>query len=365
MPTNRQSLLRVVHDLRRYLEWQRAGGAVGVVPAGEQARARHASLAKALEQKKLDRLKASFAAPSAPEPAQQRPEPARAAQAEPTQPAEQPAASVPSFEPPAPKPTQTPEQSGEVAAGGDALWKRFGSRPQRRFADAADSPDAAPGTDGAAPPTATTPDDMDDMDERFAPPEGAIEPSQMSPAAKLGYLRNYLGDCQRCGLCESRTNIVFGVGNPGADLVFVGEAPGYNEDLQGEPFVGNAGQLLDKMIGAMGLSRQDVYICNVIKCRPPDNRDPQVDEIRECAPFLKKQLEVIAPKVIVTVGRFASQTLLQIDESMGRMRGNWHDYNGVPVMPTYHPAYLLRNEEAKAPAWSDLKQVMAKLGLAG
>ncbi|QDG54897.1 uracil-DNA glycosylase [Persicimonas caeni] len=188
---------------------------------------------------------------------------------------------------------------------------------------------------------------------------------EMTNAEKLEFLEKYLGDCQRCGLCEHRTNIAFGVGDAQAKLVFVGEAPGYNEDQQGEPFVGKAGQLLDKMIEAMGLKREDVYICNVIKCRPPDNRNPHPEEIKECSPFLRKQLQAIEPTVIVTLGKFASQFVTGEQESMGRLRGKWHEWNGVPVMPTYHPAYLLRSPQQKKNAWSDLQMVMERLGLGG
>jgi DNA polymerase len=189
------------------------------------------------------------------------------------------------------------------------------------------------------------------------------DPSEMDKAEKLEFLQEYLGDCQRCGLCEERTNIVFGVGDPEAKLVFVGEAPGYNEDQKGEPFVGKAGKLLDDMIVAMGLEREDVYICNVIKCRPPENRDPRPEEIKECAPFLRKQLGVIEPTVIVTLGKFASQFLTGEEKAMGAMRGRWHEWEGVAVMPTYHPAYLLREEDQKRKTWNDLQMVMERLGL--
>jgi len=170
--------------------------------------------------------------------------------------------------------------------------------------------------------------------------------------------------CTRCRLHEGRTNTVFGVGNPEARLCFVGEGPGRDEDLRGEPFVGRAGQLLDRMIKAMGLSRDDVYICNVVKCRPPENRTPLPDEMATCAPFLDRQLDVVAPEAVVALGACAARQLLSTTLPMGRLRGRFHEWRGVPVMPTYHPAYLLRNEEAKRPVWDDLQQVMAKLGLA-
>jgi uracil-DNA glycosylase len=180
-------------------------------------------------------------------------------------------------------------------------------------------------------------------------------------ADSLRLLREELGDCQRCRLCQGRKNIVFGVGNPQADLVFVGEAPGGDEDQQGEPFVGAAGQLLTKMIAAMGYRREDVYICNLIKCRPPNNRDPEPDEVAACEPFLKKQLAAIQPRVIVALGRFAAQSLCREQTAISRLRGTFRSYEGIPVMPTYHPAFLLRTPEAKREAWSDLRAVMAAL----
>jgi uracil-DNA glycosylase family 4 len=178
----------------------------------------------------------------------------------------------------------------------------------------------------------------------------------------LAQVRAELGDCQRCGLATSRRQIVYGVGNPEAELVFVGEAPGADEDAQGEPFVGAAGQLLTRMIEAMGYRRQDVYICNVIKCRPPGNRNPEPDEVAACEPFLKKQLAALHPRMIVTLGKFAAQCLLRVDTPITRLRGQMRSYEGIPLMPTYHPAYLLRDPSRKREAWDDLKQVMAALG---
>ena len=200
------------------------------------------------------------------------------------------------------------------------------------------------------------------------PNQGSGDRTMLDPSAgpqeRLTHLEQViLGDCSRCKLHRSRTNIVFGVGSARADLVFVGEGPGGEEDRQGEPFVGKAGQLLTKMIGAMGLSREDVYICNVVKCRPPNNRDPQADEVAACEPFLKQQLATLSPKVIVTLGRYATQTLLQQDKPMGQLRGTWASYEGIPVMPTFHPAYLLRSPLKKREVWVDLQEVMARLGL--
>lgn len=170
-------------------------------------------------------------------------------------------------------------------------------------------------------------------------------------------------NCTRCKLHKARTQIVFGVGNPKADLVFVGEGPGHDEDIQGEPFVGRAGKLLTQMIEAMGLKRSDVYICNVVKCRPPENRLPEKDEIATCSPYLLRQLAAINPKVIVTLGACSAQTLLQTNQGISRFRGEFFDFHGSKLMPTYHPAYLLRNPPAKADVWKDLQKVMALLGL--
>lgn len=179
--------------------------------------------------------------------------------------------------------------------------------------------------------------------------------------------------CTKCALSATRTQTVFGQGNAGASLVFVGEAPGYEEDKQGLAFVGRAGQLLTRMIVAMGLSRDDVFICNVLKCRPPENRTPNAEEIIACSPYLQQQLLIIQPRVIVALGAPAAKTLLHTAESIGRLRGRFHDYYpsgvegvgaSVPLMPTYHPAYLLRNPGEKRKAWEDLQQVMAMLGMA-
>ncbi|MDX1582901.1 MAG: uracil-DNA glycosylase [Thermoanaerobaculia bacterium] len=169
--------------------------------------------------------------------------------------------------------------------------------------------------------------------------------------------------CTRCPLAATRTHVVFGTGNPHADLMFVGEAPGRDEDLQGEPFVGRAGQLLTDIIRAMTLERDQVYIANVIKCRPPGNRNPEPAEIESCRPYLQGQIEMIGPRVIVTLGKFAFQTLLGTEEPISRARGRWRQLGKVRVMPTYHPAYLLRNPSAKKDVWGDMKQVMGELGL--
>ncbi|WP_432821026.1 uracil-DNA glycosylase [Trichloromonas sp.] len=185
--------------------------------------------------------------------------------------------------------------------------------------------------------------------------------SAVCRAETLDEIRADLGDCQRCPLCRGRKQVVFGVGNPHARVVFVGEAPGREEDEQGEPFVGEAGRLLDRILFAMGLAREDVYICNVVKCRPPGNRDPLPEEIAPCEPFLRRQLAAIEPEVIVTLGRFAAQSLLDDQAAISSLRGKWHQYQGIDLLPTYHPAYLLRTPAAKREVWEDMKQVIKRL----
>lgn len=187
---------------------------------------------------------------------------------------------------------------------------------------------------------------------------GGVEPCRQET---LEEVRADLGNCQRCPLCRGRNHIVFGVGDPRARLVFVGEAPGREEDEIGEPFVGEAGRLLDRILLAMGLARSQVYICNVEKCRPPQNRDPLPEEIAACEPFLKRQLAAIQPRMIVALGRFAAQTLLRDQTPIGKLRGRWREYEGIPLMPTFHPAYLLRNPSEKREVWEDMKQVLKRL----
>ena len=200
--------------------------------------------------------------------------------------------------------------------------------------------------------------------QNLAPQARRADPAKVETVTKLPVLeavRTELGECTRCKLHKTRTNIVFGVGSPEARLMFVGEAPGEDEDLQGYPFVGKAGQLLTKMIEAMGLRREDVYICNTVKCRPPNNRNPEPDELLACEPFLKGQLVAVKPEAIVTLGKFAAQALLREQTPITRLRGQWREYEGIPVMPTFHPAYLLRSPAEKGKVWEDLKQVMKRL----
>jgi uracil-DNA glycosylase len=201
-----------------------------------------------------------------------------------------------------------------------------------------------------------------------AAPTPTEQPEPASPISTLDWpaLRETVAGCQACGLCQGRTNTVFGVGDEQADWMIVGEAPGENEDLQGEPFVGAAGQLLDNMLKAVGRSRtgkgtEGAYIANVLKCRPPANRNPQPEEVARCEPYLARQVALVRPKVIVAMGRFAVQSLLKSNEPIGRLRGQVHHYEGVPVIVTYHPAYLLRTPTDKGKAWADLCLAMAQL----
>ena len=190
------------------------------------------------------------------------------------------------------------------------------------------------------------------------------EAGASDPVRALKLIREDLGDCTRCRLHkQGRKQIVFGVGNPEADIMFIGEAPGADEDEQGEPFVGRAGQLLNNMIKAMGLRREDVYIANIIKCRPPSNRTPERDECETCSPFLMRQIEVINPKAIVALGAVAAKTLLAVNSSMGELRGRWYEFRGTKLAVTYHPAFLLRDPRQKKETWKDLQMVMKELGL--
>jgi len=197
--------------------------------------------------------------------------------------------------------------------------------------------------------------------------EGGARPTlaeSSDPASGLRLIREDIGDCTRCRLHkQGRKQVVFGVGNPRAELMFIGEAPGADEDQQGEPFVGRAGQLLNNMIKAMGLSREEVYIANIIKCRPPGNRTPERDECETCSPFLMRQIQVIGPKAIVALGAVAAKTLLAINAPMSELRGRWYDFRGTKLAVTYHPAFLLRDPRQKKETWKDLQMVMKELGL--
>ena len=201
-----------------------------------------------------------------------------------------------------------------------------------------------------------------DPDVRSVPLQPDVDASAktilLTPVDALAAVRADIGDCTRCKLhTQGRTQVVFGVGNPQADLMFVGEAPGADEDVQGVPFVGRAGQLLTKIIEAIGMKREDVYIANVIKCRPPQNRNPEPDEVETCEPFLFKQIDIIKPKVVVALGKFGAQTLLRTLEPISKLRGRVFDYRGAKLIPTFHPAYLLRNPSSKREVWEDMKLV--------
>lgn len=234
------------------------------------------------------------------------------------------------------------------------------------------------GIGGKPPRMAVAPDEKKvrlEPDDRARQPQkaAAIPPTAIAEslyrypglekAGDLASLREFIGECNRCKLAPGRTNLVFGVGNPNAELMFVGEAPGADEDLQGEPFVGRAGQLLTDIIErGMGMSREDVYICNVIKCRPPENRNPEADEVSTCEPFLFRQIDLVRPKAIVGLGTFAVQALLKVRTPISKMRGKWQEVREIKMMPTFHPAYLLRNPADKRLVWADIQEVMKLLG---
>jgi DNA polymerase len=223
-------------------------------------------------------------------------------------------------------------------------------------------PATEPATVGAVP---TLVEDESPTPYPTPPPVLYDEGQVLHSGMGINALRAEMGDCQRCKLAKTRRHIVLGTGNPEANLMFVGEAPGADEDAQGEPFVGAAGQLLTKMIKAMGYERSEVYICNIIKCRPPNNRNPEPDEIAACEQFLRKQIAIVQPRIIVALGKFAAQFLCGESTPITRLRGNLRTYNEIPVMPTYHPAFLLRDESRKGEAWADLKHVMALMGNMG
>ncbi|MGC8917501.1 MAG: uracil-DNA glycosylase [Thermoanaerobaculum sp.] len=205
------------------------------------------------------------------------------------------------------------------------------------------------------------------VEEVLLPEGGSREEGETDPLAApdLETMARALATCQRCRLAKGRTQVVFGVGNPRARVVFVGEAPGAEEDRQGEPFVGRAGQLLNSMLRACGLSRSEVYIANIVKCRPPGNRDPQDDEAAACLPFLRRQLALLGPEVLVLLGRVAARHLLGLSAPISSYRGRWRTWEGMEVLPTFHPAYLLRNPQAKKEAWEDLKGLAKRLQVGG
>jgi DNA polymerase len=215
---------------------------------------------------------------------------------------------------------------------------------------------------GGAPTASDTPDGADPNGRDV---RSALSQLELTGMAGLKRIEALLGACTRCPLHKTRRHIVFGEGDPAADVVFIGEAPGGEENRRGRPFVGPAGQLLDRMLKAMGLRREQVYIGNILKCRPPRNRDPEPAEMEICEPFLQAQLKAIQPAIIVTLGRIAAQNLLRTTTALGRLRGRLHDYQGMKLMPTYHPAYLLRQPTQKRPTWQDLQIVMAEMDRQG
>ena len=223
---------------------------------------------------------------------------------------------------------------------------------------------AAPAQAPAGPPPAARPTPLQPPPRQPITRSMEAAPPPASPVALLSWeeLRQAVTGCRACGLCDSRTNTVFGVGDPRPEWLVVGEAPGEQEDLRGEPFVGPAGKLLDNMLRAIGLDRQrKVYIANVLKCRPPGNRNPDPAEVAQCEPFLRRQVELLQPRIILAMGRFAVHSLLGSTEPIGRLRGRVHRYQGVPLVVTYHPAYLLRNLPEKAKAWADLCLALEQL----
>ena len=239
------------------------------------------------------------------------------------------------------------QELGVTGISRDASWRRR-----------AEFPSAAADALAAAVAVAQA-----EADEKDAPAIPVIPMTLVRSAEALASIRDELGECTRCSLhAQGRKQIVFGVGNPAADIMFVGEAPGADEDTQGVPFVGRAGQLLTKMIEAMGLSREEVYIANVLKCRPPNNRDPLPDEVASCEPFLFQQIASIQPKVIVALGAFAARTLLKTQDPISRLRGRVFEYRGSSLIPTFHPSFLLRSPGYKREAWDDLKKALAVLG---
>jgi DNA polymerase len=244
--------------------------------------------------------------------------------------------------------------------GLEGLSGSVASATLQKTATTRESAVAPPPPPSPSPPLAAS---TADALKNPAPTELTYKYPGLEKTADLAALREFVGECTRCKLAPMRTNLVFGVGNPQADLMFVGEAPGADEDLRGEPFVGRAGQLLTDIIErGMGMTRAEVYICNVIKCRPPDNRNPEADEVATCEPFLFRQIDLVRPRVIVGLGTFAVQAVLKIKTPISKLRGNWHEVRGIKMMPTFHPAYLLRNPSDKRLVWSDIQQVMKALG---
>ncbi len=351
-----------LHDLtrqiRRYLEHQVADGVHTYVPATDEERAEFDARQQARQEAQLADLRSQITG----EPAQQ---PGTSQTEEMSSPGAKPPSSFQQDQQEKPNRSDSQSSSGPKKSAVTAdtpLWKKHDAIHQLQAEKQAKAKKASQARRRSPKPGASASTPPPEMSQQNAPPK-----NPKTPEEKMAFLRHYLGNCQRCPLHEGRTNVVFGSGDPQARLMFVGEGPGAPEDQQGLPFVGKSGKLLTEMIDAMGLSRDEVYITNIVKCRPPDHRDPAPLEVRECAPFLKKQIEVVDPEVIVTLGRPAANTLLGTeDEPLGKLRARWHEHRGVAVMPTYHPSDLLRTEpdkKLKKRAWEDLQKVMGRLDL--
>ncbi len=256
---------------------------------------------------------------------------------------------------------------GVAGVSRDRAWRvRPADADAEAEAGAQPAPAAAPepapgGSPEPAPPAPAAPAASAGQPLEISMFDQVAVPAAATPADRLRLIREELGECTRCKLHAGRKTLVYGVGSADAELMFVGEAPGRDEDLQGIPFVGRAGQLLTRIIESIDLRREDVYIANVIKCRPPDNRNPTPDEVRTCEPFLFAQVDAIRPRVIVALGTFAARTLLRTDEPISRLRGRVFDYRGAQLVPTFHPAYLLRSPDRKRDVWEDMKKIRAML----
>ncbi|WP_338865663.1 uracil-DNA glycosylase family protein [Myxococcus stipitatus] len=356
-PEASQELSAVLEDVRRHLLWQEeAAGRVLMIDAKAAAELQRS--APSLR----SRLARATGMAESPAPAERRPVPGPTPVGPTASGAIPGRGPVPSVGPESKAPSASP-MSGSRPAMATPRPLEAGEAPRQAPPEAAPprQPLAARGPVSRPPEPASTGMLLDVP--RASPGAGGALPGVVAgERPTLDQVRRELGDCQRCKLCSGRKNIVFGTGNPRAELVFVGEGPGEQEDLQGVPFVGAAGALLTKMIEAMGFGRDDVYICNVVKCRPPGNRNPEPDEIAACEPFLRSQLASIQPRVVVALGKFAAQTLLRDSTPITRMRGQWRVYEGIQLMPTFHPAYLLRNPAEKRKAWEDLQAVMKVFG---
>ncbi|HEY2460560.1 MAG TPA: uracil-DNA glycosylase [Candidatus Acidoferrum sp.] len=260
----------------------------------------------------------------------------------------------------------SPTQGAEQLSSADVTPSSFGSSDAAAvtlFPEDTNLPKIARKPEPIKSASAIPPRVVDTNALPISPKSSIFESAPKFAGDTLPKIQSDLGECTRCKLHTTRNKIVFGDGNPKAELMFIGEGPGHDEDMQGLPFVGRAGKLLTQMIDAMGLKRADVYIANVVKCRPPQNRAPERDEVAACSPFLMRQIDAIAPKVIVCLGSVAAQTLLETTRGISQFRGQWLEFRGRKLMATYHPAYLLRNPPAKSEVWKDLQKVMAVLGL--